>query len=185
MKSDIGTQVSHYGRYLDEVAPPVTVHELQDLAEPAAFESRRPPRRRGWKIALVAGAAVLLAGLVTVLAFQLADEQPPVVTEPPPTTTIEPGPDVSALIASVEGSLVEVQAVQEIAGDEAGSVTVGFVVDDAGHVLVPTSSWDPSSARLRVVTRDGLSRPAVILARDQDAGVALSRQSPPTWSPLA
>lgn len=101
MSPEISTLVSEYADYLDEIAPPVTVDELESMRGRVSLRSAppitEPPTRSGWLMAAAAAVVVLLAGALVMWAQRPGGDQAPVITQPdqvvttlPPTTTTLP-----------------------------------------------------------------------------------------------
>jgi len=97
LSPEISTLVSEYADYLDEMAPPVTVNELESMMGRVSLRSAPPmtelPTRRGWLVAAAAAVVVLLAGALVVWAQRAGGNQAPVITQPDPVvTTLPPTP---------------------------------------------------------------------------------------------
>ena len=96
MSPEISTRVSQYVDYLDEIAPPITVEELEGMVGRVPLRSvpRRPARDRiavpGWAWALVAFAVTIIIVVVGLVLFSPADDGPDVI-QPAPPSLIGPG----------------------------------------------------------------------------------------------
>lgn len=148
MSLDLRRELSTYGRYLEDLAPPIAPEEY----EPATIPLRQRPRYRyGRHRALVAavGAAVLVLLAVGAATLVLTNEsedpaeEPAVTTAPPPATTSppattaapEPGPTTEespggeqpAMVAVVDP--VAVQTATAVAVTPRGEALVAYVSD--------------------------------------------------------
>jgi hypothetical protein len=90
LSPEISTLVSEYADYLDEIAPPVTVEELEAMVGQVPLRSTESQPRRGWLVAAAAAVVVLLAGGIVVWAQRPERSQSPVVTQPDPVVTTLP-----------------------------------------------------------------------------------------------
>ncbi|MGI9647700.1 MAG: hypothetical protein ACR2OI_04200, partial [Acidimicrobiia bacterium] len=111
MSPEISTLVSEYAEHLDEIAPPVTVEELETMVGQVPLRSIDGPvaskTRRGWLVAGAAAVIVLLAGAVVVWAQRPGGNQAPVVTQPEPVTTTVPQTVPSTLPENPPATLPE------------------------------------------------------------------------------
>lgn len=90
MSPEISTLLSEYAEYLDEIAPPITVEELQGMVSRPPLRSVPTVPRRKWRVAVAAAVVALVAGGLVLLAQRPARDQLPVVTQPDPASTTVP-----------------------------------------------------------------------------------------------
>ncbi|NNF55229.1 MAG: hypothetical protein HKN03_12420 [Acidimicrobiales bacterium] len=130
MSPEISTLVSEYAGHLDEVAPPVTVEELETTEGLVSLQPISGPvaskTRRGWLVAGAAAVIVLLAGGIVVLAQRPSGNQAPVITQPEPVTTTVPQTVPSTLPGSPPTTLPDTSPTTLLAPDVAPGVGLSW-----------------------------------------------------------
>ena len=189
MSLDVRPQLATYGRYLEELAPPVAPEEYEPSR---ALPLRRGPApkppsrlRRGTLVALGTAVVVLLlvgaAALVFDASDEVADETPVTTIAPPPTTagptpTAAPAPPAVGIIDPAAQFAETVLAVAPdgrtfVAYSSEGTLTLVRCGDSACSVSAPIYQALPDDGGVPgfdlALQFDG----SPVLARDAESGV--------------
>ena len=171
MAPDVTTQVSRYFEYLDELALPVSMEELEERAGRVELEPKRPrpPRPRpAWIVALTAAVVVLLLiGGVAWLVRSLGGESSPVITEIPAPTITVPTPTTTAVSATVPQDTTgsgNLQLVAEVLNDKTEAPLAGvYVHGDLAFVGgMSVGYYSPQNVGVRIVDLSDPENPELV-----------------------